>query len=147
MRIFRFIRAWFYYSAFRNYLYSEGTKPAQTRFQYAKRHILYRKRIRSLQKRLECLPGEIFTTRWMRVFGGLRDTEMKKKCKGCRALQKKLLGIGYYCGLNHPIKATSEIDGIPVEYKPLEECEKPKTITGYCSLHLEQTRQTIKRFS
>lgn len=49
---------------------------------------------------------------------------MKKKCKGCRALQKKLLGIGYYCGLNHPIKVTSEIDGIPVEYKPLEECEK-----------------------
>lgn len=38
MRIFRFIRAWFYYSTFRNYLYSEGTKPAQTRFQYAKRH-------------------------------------------------------------------------------------------------------------
>lgn len=80
-------------------------------------------------------------------FGRLRDTEMKKKCKGCRALQKKLLGIGYYCGLNHPIKVTSEIDGIPVEYKPLEECEKPKTITGYCSLRLEQTRQTIKRFS
>ena len=50
---------------------------------------------------------------------------MKKKCKGCRALQKKLLGIGYYCGLNHPIKAIAEIDGIPVEYKPLEECEKP----------------------
>lgn len=38
MRIFRFIRAWFYYSTFRTYLYSEGTKPAQTRFQYAKRH-------------------------------------------------------------------------------------------------------------
>lgn len=53
---------------------------------------------------------------------------MKKKCKGCRALQKKLLGIGYYCGLNHPIKVIAEIDGIPVEYKPLEECEKPKTI-------------------
>ena len=47
----------------------------------------------------------------------------------------------------HPIKAIAEIDGIPVEYKPLEECEKPKTITGYCSLRLEQTRQTIKRFS
>lgn len=42
---------------------------------------------------------------------------MKKKCKGYRALQKKLLGIGYYCGLNHPIKAIAEIDGIPVEYK------------------------------
>lgn len=38
MRIIRFIRAWFYYSTFRNYLYSEGTKPAQTRFQYAKKH-------------------------------------------------------------------------------------------------------------
>ena len=38
MRIFRFIRAWFYYSTFRNYLYLEGTKPAQTRFQYARRH-------------------------------------------------------------------------------------------------------------
>ncbi len=61
-------------------------------------------------------------------FGRLRDTEMKKKCKGCRALQKKLLGIGYYCGLNHPIKVTSEIDGIPVEYKPLEECEKQKQL-------------------
>ena len=46
---------------------------------------------------------------------------MKKKCKGCQALQKKLLGIGYYCGLNHPIKAIAEIDGISVEYKPLEE--------------------------
>lgn len=45
---------------------------------------------------------------------------MKKKCKGCQALQKKLLGIGYYCGLNHPIKAIAEIDGISVEYKPLE---------------------------
>jgi len=44
------------------------------------------------------------------------------------SITKKLLGIGYYCGLNHPIKVTSEIDGIPVEYKPLEECEKQKQL-------------------
>lgn len=35
---------------------------------------------------------------------------MKKKCKGCRALQKKLLGIGYYCGLNHPINGGTSMD-------------------------------------
>lgn len=38
MRVLRFIRAWFYYSTFRDYLYQEGTKPVQTRFQYAKKH-------------------------------------------------------------------------------------------------------------
>lgn len=72
---------------------------------------------------------------------------MKKKCKGCKALQKKVFGFGYYCGLGHPIEEIKEIDGIPVEYKPLEECEKPKTINYYCLLSLEKTRRTVKRFS
>ena len=40
------------------------------------------------------------------------------------SVKKKLLGIGYYCGLNHPIKVIAEIDGILPEYNPLEECEK-----------------------
>lgn len=71
---------------------------------------------------------------------------MKRKCKGCRALQKKLLASGYYCGLYHPIELIKKIDGIPIEYKPLEECEKPKTITDYYSLSLEKTKRTVKRF-
>lgn len=72
---------------------------------------------------------------------------MKKKCKGCSALQKKVFGFGYYCGLDHPIEIIKEIDGIPVEYKPLEECEKPRTIATYCSLSLAKTKRTVKRFS
>lgn len=35
--IVRFIKAWFYYSTYRDYLYQEGILPAQTRFQYAKK--------------------------------------------------------------------------------------------------------------
>lgn len=39
MKILRFIKCWFYYSKYRDYLYQEGrTKPAQTRFQYAKKY-------------------------------------------------------------------------------------------------------------
>ena len=69
---------------------------------------------------------------------------MKKTCRGCKALEKKLFGFGFYCGLSHSIWVVKEIDGIPIEYKPIEECEKPRTITAYCELSLAKTRKIVK---
>ena len=59
---------------------------------------------------------------------------MKRTCKGCKALLKNPFDFGYSCGLKYTIEVIEEIDGIPIYYRPLEECEKPKTIIGYIKL-------------
>lgn len=59
---------------------------------------------------------------------------MNKTCKDCKALLKNPFDFGYSCGLNHSIEVTKEIDGIPIYYRPLEDCEKPKTIKEYVKL-------------
>lgn len=46
---------------------------------------------------------------------------MKRTCNGCVALEDAVIGIGKQCSLQHKIQCCKEI------YKPLEECEKPKS--------------------
>lgn len=55
---------------------------------------------------------------------------MKRTCNDCRALYRVEFGI-VECELGHKIKAKSNYKGIGVEYKPLEECPKPKTYDEY----------------
>jgi hypothetical protein len=56
---------------------------------------------------------------------------MKRSCRDCKALEAKSLpGTGnneHYCILKHKIECTQTISFIEVEWKPLEECEKPLT--------------------
>lgn len=56
---------------------------------------------------------------------------MKRNCNNCKALQKCVSGLGYECKLRYKIAAKEEYDGIPLTYKPLEECPKPKTFYEY----------------
>jgi len=54
---------------------------------------------------------------------------MKKKCDGCKAL------TGFGCGLGYQTKVTrNSLNGYPSDRKPLQECEKPKTIRDFLSL-------------
>ena len=59
---------------------------------------------------------------------------MKRTCTGCVALVKNVNGLGCTCELRHKIEATKELYGLPVEYKPLEECEKPKSFKELCKI-------------
>lgn len=52
---------------------------------------------------------------------------MKRNCNNCKALSQNWSGVGYYCQLGHKIECIKEIYGLPVSYKPLEECNKPTT--------------------
>ena len=52
---------------------------------------------------------------------------MKKNCNGCRALEQRSSTLEHFCTLRHPIECTKELYGIPVTYRPLEDCEKPTT--------------------
>lgn len=61
---------------------------------------------------------------------------MKHTCTGCVALVKNVNGLGCTCELRHKIEATKELYGLPVEYKPLEECEKPKSFKKLCEIKL-----------
>lgn len=63
---------------------------------------------------------------------------MKQNCNGCKALIKSIRGIGCECELNHPIRVDSELYGIPVSYKPIEECEKPMTNKTLCEIYLRK---------
>jgi len=52
---------------------------------------------------------------------------MKRNCNDCKAFE-----VGKYsctCILGHKITTSKEMWGIPTEYRPCEECEKPKTYT------------------
>ena len=67
---------------------------------------------------------------------------MKRTCNGCKALIKRPFTLGYECGLKYCIEITKEIDGIPIYYRPLEVCEKPKTITEFIKLqHYKKDRR------
>lgn len=57
---------------------------------------------------------------------------MKRNCNNCKALVKDINNLGCKCGLGHKIEVIQEYEGIPVSYKPLEECPKPKTYSDYC---------------
>ena len=52
---------------------------------------------------------------------------MKRNCNNCKALTEDFSGVGKHCELGYKTKCIKEIYGVPVSYKPLEECEKPIT--------------------
>lgn len=59
---------------------------------------------------------------------------MKKTCNGCKALVSQATGEPWKCSLGHPIESAEELWGVTVTYKPLEECEKPKTFKQLCKI-------------
>ena len=61
---------------------------------------------------------------------------MKRTCNGCAALVKNINGLGCICKLRHQIEVTKELYGVPIEYKPLEECKKPKSFKELCKIRL-----------
>lgn len=67
---------------------------------------------------------------------------MKKTCNGCKALVKNITGLGCVCELKHPIQSTKTLYGsIDIEYRPLEECEKPLTYKELVNLQLIKYRK------
>ena len=52
---------------------------------------------------------------------------MKRNCNGCKAFEQGCAFGTYICTLGHKITPSKKLWGIPTEYKPCEECEKPKT--------------------
>lgn len=68
---------------------------------------------------------------------------MKRNCNDCTALQKKFDGVNYYCSLGHLIQPAKRIYGTIVEYKPLEECEKPKTLIALAKYELAKNNSKI----
>lgn len=56
---------------------------------------------------------------------------IKRNCNNCKALQKCVSCSGSECKLGYKIEVTEEYDGIPITYKPVEECPKPKTFYEY----------------
>jgi len=58
---------------------------------------------------------------------------MKRTCNGCKALDqdKEVCNLGYRMEKIGHHKHTE----IAIDYKPLEECPKPKTITEYVQLY------------
>jgi len=63
---------------------------------------------------------------------------MKKSCDGCKALEIDYFdNYSYFCGLNYKITK---------DYKPLEECPKPKTIIKYIELKTQNYKWEIKKF-
>lgn len=63
-----------------------------------------------------------------RLWNRGRGESMKRNCNHCTALQKDISGIGRKCSLGHKIQPTKEVLGLAIEYKPLGNCEKPKTL-------------------
>lgn len=63
---------------------------------------------------------------------------MKKSCAGCRALIQLPGRLEYYCSLKHPVESIKTIFGVPVEYRPLEQCEKPTTFKRLCAINLSK---------
>ena len=56
---------------------------------------------------------------------------MKKSCGGCRALEES----NGKCSLGHKIKPVVHSKFVvTINYKPLEECPKPKTYNQYLNL-------------
>lgn len=57
---------------------------------------------------------------------------MKRNCNGCRALDT---AFKPRCTLGFDIQGSKEYEGLTLEWKPLEECSKPKTYSEYIYLH------------
>lgn len=60
---------------------------------------------------------------------------MKRTCNACKALDTTFQAR---CKLRYKIVVVKEIDHIPVSWKPLEECPKPKTISDYCKISIHK---------
>lgn len=55
---------------------------------------------------------------------------LKRNCNGCRASGELEIGNNT-CGLGYKTAVKTELWGRPVQWKPLEECPKPKTYNDY----------------
>ena len=62
---------------------------------------------------------------------------MKRNCNGCKALDDSFYPCR--CKLGIPIEPLNELSQIIISYKPLQECNKPKTFSEYHKC-LEQIR-------
>ena len=60
---------------------------------------------------------------------------MNRNCNGCKALDSDFK-FGKKCNLGHEIEPIKFCCGVPVSYKPLEECEKPMTFKALCEIRL-----------
>lgn len=54
---------------------------------------------------------------------------MKRNCNGCKALDNSFYPCR--CKLGIPIETLKEVGQIIILYKPLKECNKPKTFSEY----------------
>lgn len=66
---------------------------------------------------------------------------MKRNCNGCKALEHCNTNLGCFCGLGHKIEELTSYYHVATSWKPLEECEKPKTHKEYVRLSLERSRK------
>ena len=64
---------------------------------------------------------------------------MKRSCDGCKALEHFSGSFKGRFVLGHPIEQSKVLYGIPLSYKPLEECEKPTTFKKLAELNLGRT--------
>lgn len=55
---------------------------------------------------------------------------MKQNCNNCKALDM----VHKKCWLGFSVKPLKTYYGIPLTYKPLEECPKPKTSEEFASM-------------
>ena len=61
---------------------------------------------------------------------------MKRNCNGCKALIEDFK-FGQRCSLGYKIEILKLYYGIPVSYKPLEKCPKPKTFKEFVKYNLK----------
>jgi len=54
---------------------------------------------------------------------------MNRNCNGCKALESN-----GWCALGYKIEPSKTLYNIVVEYKPLDNCPKPKTFQQYVRL-------------
>jgi|GEM_PF-5643490 len=57
---------------------------------------------------------------------------MKRNCNNCKALSKNSKFT--YCELGFEITGNKEYGGLVINYKPIEDCPKPKTVSKYAYL-------------
>ena len=62
---------------------------------------------------------------------------MKKTCNGCYAFEQAI----NKCSLNYKLASGDRVWGIVVNYKPLEDCPKPKTIKEYYKLTIRKGKK------
>ena len=69
---------------------------------------------------------------------------IKRKCGACKAIRYKHFDFPM-CDLGHPIEISKKFDGLPIECKPLEECEKPLTYSDFCKISLNKNNNDEKK--